>query len=172
MSERSKAYAIYLKSDHWKDIRKRKFEESGRVCKFCNKTRGVFNVHHINYKNWTDCQLEDLLVLCKDCHDDLHVGAKRQKVDLAGTQLQMITYVIRTYRLTDAYRKRKEKIEKKLSARQKDGFVRSGRIASVGKAKNVIKKALRLCKKNGWTMASIENLVVQANKCVAAMKPI
>lgn len=64
------SYADYLKSDLWKDIKSRVFEEKGRDCLICMKPASV--LHHLRY-HYDDLQgktLENIVPLCNGCHHD------------------------------------------------------------------------------------------------------
>ena len=67
-------YAEYLASEHWKKLRARKISESGKICFYC-KSSHCIQVHHMKYRSsWEDAELEDLVVVCKDCHRKIHAG--------------------------------------------------------------------------------------------------
>lgn len=66
----NKQYQEYLKSDHWRNLRSKKFAGS-RVCGIC-RGRSELQVHHLFYKNLYDCDTTDLRVLCKRCHFFAH----------------------------------------------------------------------------------------------------
>lgn len=63
----------YLKSDHWKNLRYCKLQQVC-YCEMCDNT-STLDVHHINYKNLYDVELEDLMVLCRKCHVKVHDDA-------------------------------------------------------------------------------------------------
>jgi 5-methylcytosine-specific restriction endonuclease McrA len=63
--------AEYLKSDHWKNLRKEKLAENGKICESCGRKNNL-DIHHLDYKNLYDVTLEDLKVLCRKCHNDEH----------------------------------------------------------------------------------------------------
>lgn len=69
-----KNYQEYLKSKHWKLLRDR-FKASklykGGICKLCGYNNDV-NIHHKSYKRIGHERLNDLLVLCQSCHNQLH----------------------------------------------------------------------------------------------------
>jgi hypothetical protein len=70
------SYSEYLKSDHWSHIRQIKLEASGRRCATCSSTLQL-HVHHREYpQNRLDIKPWMLVVLCKRCHDLLHIGGK------------------------------------------------------------------------------------------------
>lgn len=62
---------VYLKSEHWKELRGRKL----LTTPFCEECQRIHNldVHHINYKNLYDVLLEDLMTLCRSCHKKKHL---------------------------------------------------------------------------------------------------
>ena len=61
---------IYLKSEHWLNLRDSKLKQFNFCC-LCNSKHNL-DVHHINYKNLYDVELKDLLVLCRKCHSNVH----------------------------------------------------------------------------------------------------
>lgn len=63
---------VYLKSDHWKELRARKISEHPS-CQRCPSTLEP-DVHHVNYKNLFDVETSDLLTLCRNCHDLEHTN--------------------------------------------------------------------------------------------------
>lgn len=69
-------YNEYMQSPQWKKIRKEKLKEAGYKCENCGTAKNLC-VHHINYENynkkgWGNEDLDDLAVLCKNCHDQVH----------------------------------------------------------------------------------------------------
>lgn len=67
----------YLKSDHWKELRKKKITECPK-CDKCPATK-YLDVHHLNYKNLFDVELTDLQVLCRKCHVKEHAEERQKK---------------------------------------------------------------------------------------------
>ncbi len=66
------AYERYLESDHWRCLRKAKLEFAGYQCNRCRSMIDL-HVHHVYYRrSWYQCQLCDLEVLCKACHERVH----------------------------------------------------------------------------------------------------
>lgn len=61
---------IYLKSEHWINLKKEKLKEFD-CCALCNSIKKL-DVHHLNYKNLYDVELSDLLVVCRPCHAKIH----------------------------------------------------------------------------------------------------
>jgi hypothetical protein len=64
-------YHEYLRSEEWYALRKRKIKEAGGRCQMCSKGEPL-HVHHRTYDNIFNEKLEDLIVLCKDCHEKFH----------------------------------------------------------------------------------------------------
>ena len=62
---------IYLRSPHWKALRRLKISSVGYRCEKC-KTRGRLDVHHIHYRNLGNEKLSQLRVLCRACHRKEH----------------------------------------------------------------------------------------------------
>ncbi len=65
-------YEEYLNTPEWKEKREMVLELRGRRCEECGSTKDL-HVHH-----WVYCRgeesLEDLVVLCSNCHKKLHEG--------------------------------------------------------------------------------------------------
>jgi hypothetical protein len=61
---------VYLKSDHWRDLRAAKLA-ANPVCERCKKRRSA-EPHHLRYKNIFDVVLTDLLAVCRECHAEIH----------------------------------------------------------------------------------------------------
>lgn len=65
-------YKAYLQTEHWQKVRRLKFQEINK-CQLCGSTKRL-EVHHNSYKNLglEEKHLEDLTVLCHDCHSTFH----------------------------------------------------------------------------------------------------
>lgn len=66
---------IYLKSDHWRDLRQTALEKAGCKCSNCG-CGGTLDVHHERYKSIYNVTQDDLSVLCRKCHKAEHEGKK------------------------------------------------------------------------------------------------
>ena len=64
-------YPIYLRSPHWQRTRKLALKRAGHRCESCKAT-GPLEVHHLTYVRLRQELPEDLRVLCRDCHADVH----------------------------------------------------------------------------------------------------
>lgn len=69
---------IYLRSEHWKQLRQSKFDECGKKCEICGKTTTI-EVHHLNYREIYDVLTSDLQVLCKKHHGEQHTKKPKNK---------------------------------------------------------------------------------------------
>lgn len=68
-------YAMFLESQWWVDLSFTK-RCAVRKCERCGCTYDL-QAHHIRYpENWFETRLEDLEVLCRDCHEKEHHIAK------------------------------------------------------------------------------------------------
>ena len=73
----------YLKSPLWKDIRGKVLEQFGEICAKCGE-HGT-DVHHLTYERVGGNELiEDLQVLCRECHEATHAIEKNTHVDKNG----------------------------------------------------------------------------------------
>ena len=61
-------YKEYLKSDHWKNVKKRyKDSKLTQKCYICGSNKHI-NIHHKTYKRLGKEKLNDLVPLCQECH--------------------------------------------------------------------------------------------------------
>jgi hypothetical protein len=74
-----KDYAEYLKSPEWREVRAEYSQnEQTEECSCCrmefNSDDDINpNFHHFRYpKDWNDDSWENLLIVCEDCHRELH----------------------------------------------------------------------------------------------------
>jgi 5-methylcytosine-specific restriction endonuclease McrA len=64
-------YTEYLKTEHWKGVRKKALYKAHYKCEVCNSTEEL-NVHHKTYEHRGEEPPEDLIVLCHHCHAKFH----------------------------------------------------------------------------------------------------
>lgn len=64
-------YADYLKSDAWKERRRRILARDGFKCVLCGSGINL-NVHHLTYINKGHEEDDDLVTLCQKCHEKVH----------------------------------------------------------------------------------------------------
>lgn len=67
-------YKEYIKSEEWKVKRKEVLERDKFKCRLCGAKGTEYNlhVHHNSYDNLGNEPLEDLITLCKKCHETYH----------------------------------------------------------------------------------------------------
>jgi len=75
MSIRKLSYPEYLKTDHWKAVRQRELITANGRCRLCNSD-GPLDVHHRTYERLGEELPEDVLALCRPCHESHHDKAK------------------------------------------------------------------------------------------------
>lgn len=74
-----RAYREFLKSDFWKEMSSMKRRMVGR-CERCPSTKRLQCHHRVYRKDWYDTRMEDLEVVCRDCHMVEH-GLKNPEMD-------------------------------------------------------------------------------------------
>jgi phage terminase large subunit GpA-like protein len=93
----SSPYSEYLKSEHWKKLKGKKWSKAkkkSRVrCAICGTRRGQLDTHHLTYRNLHDVETSDLRILCHPCHFTLHDLLKegvitRRRGDSAFAQMK------------------------------------------------------------------------------------
>lgn len=81
---KKETYAEYLRSDHWKNLRRKKYSTGNARCSICG-SKDSLEVHHLNYKNLYDVTTSDLRILCHDCHFTAHKLFRKGKIKFHGT---------------------------------------------------------------------------------------
>jgi 5-methylcytosine-specific restriction endonuclease McrA len=66
---------VYLRSDHWQEVRKAALERAGRRCQVCNGDKQL-DVHHRTYERKGREEPSDVTVLCRKCHETFHGNGK------------------------------------------------------------------------------------------------
>lgn len=61
--------AAYMRTAKWKKIRKAKLDQTRGQCEKCGSWMGRKDVHHKTYDRLGNERLEDLIVLCTQCHE-------------------------------------------------------------------------------------------------------
>lgn len=98
-SERKKfdkqQYKDYLKTLQWFDLKMEVYKRDSYRCRQCHKDLSKFNgeVHHTHYDNIYNEKLEDLVLVCPECHELIHtyysklLPLQKNKIILSATQL-------------------------------------------------------------------------------------
>lgn len=76
-------YEDFLKTPYWRAVSEKKRRQSNFKCQMCNDET-FLQVHHRSYENHglEHLHLEDLIVLCKKCHEKFHdVDLNHLKID-------------------------------------------------------------------------------------------
>ena len=70
-------YDQFLNTEYWKKVRQAKLRACGHKCQLCGSKRNL-HIHHNSYEHHgeEDKHLEDLIVLCSDCHALFHQKLK------------------------------------------------------------------------------------------------
>ena len=70
-------YYDFLQSDYWRYVRKLKLKQCGKKCQICGSKKDL-SVHHNSYAHHGQehKHLEDLVVLCNECHKMFHHKVK------------------------------------------------------------------------------------------------
>lgn len=72
MTARQLAYREYLKSEHWRNLRRGAMKRDGFKCTRCPCIYNL-QVHHLLYREkFTQTILPDLVTLCEPCHTQAH----------------------------------------------------------------------------------------------------
>jgi 5-methylcytosine-specific restriction endonuclease McrA len=79
-SENKTKYERYLETNKWKRIAKDARAQAKYKCQLCGEKNQPLHVHHNTYDHiYREARHpEDLIVLCKDCHTNLHQYLKKR----------------------------------------------------------------------------------------------
>ena len=72
MELKSMPYGEYLQTSHWQAKRREALEHAKKRCQYCGARAVELHVHHKTYERRGDERMDDLIVLCKDCHAKVH----------------------------------------------------------------------------------------------------
>lgn len=65
-------YAKYMRSAHWQELKQHVYERWGRFCLNCSSDTEI-DAHHIRYRaHLEDCTTNDVVPLCRRCHEHYH----------------------------------------------------------------------------------------------------
>lgn len=64
-------YKEYLKTDHWREVKRRYYSRNSKECRICGAKHNV-HLHHKTYKRLGREYDMDLVPLCKRHHNELH----------------------------------------------------------------------------------------------------
>ncbi len=67
-----KAYNDYLNSEAWKSLKRLLIQERGTKCQKCGKDGLRLDGHHLTYKRLFNEMPEDILLICRKCHEKIH----------------------------------------------------------------------------------------------------
>jgi len=84
----TQAYAAYLDSDQWQQIRKRVM---GRAQWLCICGGKATDVHHVSYDQLVLDGKDDraLVALCRECHDRVHFDGDGERVTIAEAKKRL-----------------------------------------------------------------------------------
>ena len=116
-------YQDYLKSEHWKDIRRRYFrgklfKRYKRGCYICGAKENL-QLHHRTYKRFGRERLDDLIPLCSDCHNGVHEYQKEHPRKILYFIAKKMRQKRNPTHLARKKKKRQQRINKQRRKREK-----------------------------------------------------
>jgi len=72
MKYTGRPFGLHPHPAHWEKIRKQALKRDGYQCRLCNHSQKDgyrLECHHRHYENWGEENLEDVTMLCIECHD-------------------------------------------------------------------------------------------------------
>ena len=77
-------YQDYIKSDEWAARRRKYYATHKRECRACGSKKNL-NLHHKTYARLGNEKDIDLVVLCRTCHNSLHILIRKEKSNIWST---------------------------------------------------------------------------------------
>lgn len=101
-------YRDYLKTNHWKKLRRQKNKKRCAIC----GVKGPTDRHHLNYRHLFDVQKTDLRNVCRTCHDAIHLLLKSGKLvyanDKSDSRFALTKNAVKRYRFGSSNISREE----------------------------------------------------------------
>jgi 5-methylcytosine-specific restriction endonuclease McrA len=69
---RGRPYAERRQTKEWAILKKQVHRRDGYRCRLCGRDDVQLNVHHRTYETYAEERLEDLITLCRTCHEHFH----------------------------------------------------------------------------------------------------
>jgi hypothetical protein len=69
---RARPYEDRRQTREWKVLKRQIHRRDRYRCRLCNRNKVPLHVHHRTYTTYAEERLEDLLTLCRGCHDHFH----------------------------------------------------------------------------------------------------
>lgn len=95
MKKTKAAYAKFLKTPFWDELRNQCFMRDGRKCTHCQSTFEIQAHHKIYRKDWLKTKLEDLVTLCRKCHTAIHENPPKPKKSKLENTLNPKDFILR-----------------------------------------------------------------------------
>ena len=76
--DKTSEYNAYISSSAWKKLCAVKKKQADNMCQCCNCGSARLSVHHLTYERFKKERLDDLIVVCKDCHEKLDKKRKEE----------------------------------------------------------------------------------------------
>lgn len=122
-------YNAYMRSYAWRKRRDEYFTRHLKRCRACGDKERI-QLHHLNYDNFGAETDDDLLPLCKYCHDAVHDLQKRERITISAA--------------THLFIKLKKRKNKKTLQRKGKTLAKSGSRKRSSNRRNTSKKPTRL----------------------------
>jgi 5-methylcytosine-specific restriction endonuclease McrA len=75
-TQAQRRYRIYMHSPQWDFKRRMALARDGYACKECGSTRRL-EVHHLTYIHFGNEKLDEIISLCRVCHEKHHKKMRR-----------------------------------------------------------------------------------------------
>jgi hypothetical protein len=124
ISDGREKYEAYLCSREWALMRRKVLDRSRGICEKC-KNAPVEHVHHLTYIRKYQEELNDLMGVCRDCHEDIH----HPKEPIDKSEIDLVEVIARArerHGIFDQIRTAAKRISTKLAPRLIELGVKTG----------------------------------------------
>ena len=83
MTKKKKKKLTKSQMEHKKRLRVQLLSECDDKCTRCKQGAFFLDMHHRHYRTWGKEKAEDVAMLCRDCHGEIHARSKRRELTQA-----------------------------------------------------------------------------------------
>lgn len=131
----------YLNSPEWKTLRDLVF--SNPIECQCCKVKPATDLHHMVYRNIVDIKIDDLLPVCRDCHDFIHIAISDGYIPTNSEKINIIKKLTTNILIDDRYEKYASWLRTKHSLDQSEiNDIKSAEDSLIRKISGLIKRTI------------------------------
>jgi N6-L-threonylcarbamoyladenine synthase len=139
-------YQNGVQKDFW-NTREYVLYRDNHTCQYCKKSNLVLNVHHIISRKTDGNRPDNLITLCKKCHDKYHKGKIRLNIEIKNNFKSETCMSIIRKKIID-------ELKKKYIVEETFGYITKGKRIEYGISKSHVNDAFVIASGNGQKRSS------------------